>query len=151
MGEGRAGGGVTGQTRERALSHAGMERNGLGCGETRARETGGWGPVAGAVGRARPFWSAGESTQRGGESWARMVRPAGLLVGLSRERGKRGAGWAGLTGLESGFGSSSFLFLSSFSNKLKLNEFKSEFEFTQALKQNKAMLQHDTTTKLNLR
>ena len=81
---------------------------GIGCGETRARETGGWGPVAGAVGRARPFWSAGESTQRGGESWARMVRPAGLLVGLSRERGKRGAGWAGLTGLESGFGSSSF-------------------------------------------
>ena len=135
MGEGRAGGGVTGQTRERALSHAGMERNGLGCGETRARETGGWGPVAGAVGRARPFWSAGESTQRGGESWARMVRPAGLLVGLSRERGKRGAGWAGLTGLESGFGSYSFLFLSSFSNKLKPNEFKSEFEFTQALKQ----------------
>ena len=134
MGEGRAGGGVTGQTRERALSHAGMERNGLGCGETRARETGGWGPVAGAVGRARPFWSAGESTQRGGESWARMVRPAGLLVGLSRERGKRGAGWAGLTGLESGFGSS-FFFLSSFSNKLKPNEFKSEFEFTQALKQ----------------
>ena len=118
---------------------------GIGCGETRARETGGWGPVAGAVGRARPLWSAGESAQRGGESWARVVGPAGLFVGLSVERGKREAGWAGLTGLESGFGSSSF------SNKLKPNEFKSEFEFTQALKQNKAMLQHDTTTKLNLR
>ena len=109
MGEGRAGGGVTGQTRERALSHAGMERNGLGCGETRARETGGWGPVAGAVGRARPLWSAGESAQRGGESWAHVVGPAGLLVGPSGERGKGKR--AGLTGLETGFGSSSFLFL----------------------------------------
>ena len=81
-------------------------------------------------------WAAHGRTEGEKEvSWARVVGPAGLLVGLSRERGKRGAGWAGLTGLESGFGSYSFLFLSSFSNKLKPNEFKSEFEFTQALKQ----------------
>ena len=84
--------------------------------------------------RAATLVCGRERTERGRELGPRG-RAAGLLVGLSGERGKREAGWAGLTGLESGFGSYSFLFLSSFSNKLKPNEFKSEFEFTQALKQ----------------
>ena len=36
------------------------------------------------------------------------------------------------------------------SNKLNPNESKFEFEFTQALKQIKPMLQHDATTKFKL-
>ena len=82
-------------------------------------------------------------------SWARVVGPAGLLVGPSGERGKRGAGWAGLTGLETGFGSS-FLFLSSFSNKLKPFEFKFEFEF-KPHPINKIMHQHECTNILALK
>ena len=89
-------------------------------------------------------------------NWAGERERRRRRLGREEKREKAGPAWkrVGLlcwVGLDTGFGFPSFLFLSSFSNKLKLNEFKSEFEFTQALKQNKEMLQHDATTKLNLR
>jgi len=57
-------------------------------------------------------------------------------------------GWAGVLGFLSY--SISVLFSIPNSNKLNPNESKFEFEFTQALKQFKPMLQHDATTKFKL-
>ena len=54
----------------------------------------------------------------------------GRGAGLTWERIKEEkAGLVFMVGLETGFGFPSFLFLSSFSNKLKPFEFKFEFEF----------------------
>ena len=70
---------------------------GIGCGETRVRETGGWGPVAGAVGRARPLWSAGESA-------ARKCGPRAVLGHPGKKRaGPRGEGGLGRPGLGLGW------------------------------------------------
>ena len=57
-------------------------------------------------------------------------------------------GWAGVLGFLSYF--ISFLLSIPNSNKLNPNESKFEFEFTQALKQIKPMLQHDASTKFKL-
>ena len=80
------------------------------------RREGDPGDLAGHLGRGR--------CAEGGKevSWARVVGPAGLLVGPSGERGKGKR--AGLTGLETGFGSSSFLFLFYFQPNPNLFEFK---------------------------
>ena len=59
-----------------------------------------------------------------------------------------GLGWVLVFSISISISISILLLSKSNSNKLKPNEFKSEFEFTQALKQNKAMLQHDATTKI---
>ena len=65
------------------------------------------------------------------------------------------ADWVGFShgldglGLKFSFPISIFSLFSN-SNKLNPNESKFEFEFTQALKQIKPMLQHDATTKFKL-
>ena len=85
---------------------------------------------------------------------------AGALRGWSGpgER-ERCAGWAGESRLGRAFGPRvglkfsfpiSIFSLFSNSNKLNPNESKFEFEFTQALKQIKPMLQHDASTKFKL-
>ena len=78
---------------------------------------------------------------------------------LGRARGEAGLrGELGRAGLSFGFGLGwvcfpiylGFLFSIPNSNKLNPNESKFEFEFTQALKQIKPMLQHDASTKFKL-
>ena len=74
---------------------------GMGCGETRARETGGWGPVAGAVGRARPLWSAGVSAVRKCGPCAAWAGASARREGArERARGEKGAGPRGSLGQE---------------------------------------------------
>ena len=89
-----------------------------------------------------------------GEALGRLGCWVGLPAGLGLPRGNRewaGAGgkgrgpsWAeARVGLDTGFGFPSFLFLSSFSNKLKPFEFKFEFEFNPSTQTNKTMHQHE--------
>ena len=86
------------------------------------------------------------------KNWAvRVGRVRGEGGGGPLRRGS--AGWAERFGLGwvSGLGFY-FLLPFSFSNTLKLFEFKHKFEFKPyALNQNKTMLQHECTNKLNLR
>ena len=80
---------------------------------------------------------------------------AGERAGLAPGLGLRWrASWAGVgrpgwVGLKFSFPISIFPLFSN-SNKLNPNESKFEFEFTQALKQIKPMLQHDASTKFKL-
>jgi len=95
----------------------------------------------------RGSWAARREIKRSRPAWVALGWVSGRNWAAPGKRGRevewaekvsRLCHWAGLVfgiGLETVFGFSSFLFLSSFSNKLKPNEFKSEFEFTQALKQ----------------
>ena len=82
---------------------------------------------------------------------------AGLLAGERAGPRKRGQlGVTGLTGLETGFGYSSvlFLFLSPlfyFPTTLKLFEFKFEFEFNPSTQTKRTMHQHECTNKLALK
>ena len=90
--------------------------------------------------RASATKRATRGMERGREVGRGVTGPAG-----KEEKGS----WAGLF-LEFGLVgvSSSFSFL--IQTNLTPNESKFEFEFTQALKQIKSMLQHDATTKFKL-
>ena len=111
LGRGRAGAGhgaAVSRLRERRGKLGRRGRKGAVCGAGRERGKG--------------WASHGRAEGEKEVSWARVVGPAGLLVGPSGERGKGKR--AGLTGLETGFGSSSFLFLFYFQPNPNLFEFK---------------------------
>ena len=111
LGRGRAGAGhcaAVSRLRERRRKLGRCRMKGAACGV-------GWERGKG--------WAAHGRTEGEKEvSWARVVGPAGLLVGPSGERGKGKR--AGLTGLETGFWSSFFLFLFYFQPNPNLFEFK---------------------------
>ena len=160
----------------RRVGPAGPRGGACWVGERCVRETGGWGPVEGEVGRARPRGEKGGSWPRCwvGERERRRKWPgpvwAEVEFGPAQERG-RGLGcsrvwgwvgcWAGLRWfgplswmaygfrLSCRFGFSN-LFPFFFFKPHNLFEFKFKFEFNPNTQSNKTMHQHECTRMLNL-